>query len=101
MLEEDWGHVADCTGEYLHLAKDLPSIDFKKQQRTFYMKKNLAIKEDFYMLHQDWEAREGFILCKESLKSQLTKTLLHRDQIHTQLDTHEKKRPEPTKGREH
>lgn len=27
MPEEDWGHVANCTGEYLHLAKDLPSIE--------------------------------------------------------------------------
>lgn len=53
MLEEDWGHVADCTGEYLHLAKDLPSIDLKKQQKTFYMKKNLAIKGDFLYASQE------------------------------------------------
>lgn len=76
MLEEDWGHVADCTGEYLHLSKDLPSTDLKKQHKTFYMKKNLAIKGDFYMLHKNWEVREGLILYQESLKSQMAKTLL-------------------------
>lgn len=98
MLEEDWGHVADWTGKYLHLAEDLPSVHLEKQQKTFYMK-IWAIKGNLDVPHKDWEAREELILYQENINIQLAKPLLERPDTYT-IGHPWKHRPKPTKGRE-